>query len=290
MIKLQTPVQLGKSRVTISYSDKILILGSCFADNIGSMMKDFGFDVLVNPTGTLYNPESIISTLRMIASDRLFTADDCTQMGAGSDLFCSFSHHTSFARSTREEFLDNANLSLSSSRKFWKDCNKLIITLGSAWCWRHLETGTIVANCLKRDGKEFRREMLSLQAVTGALEGIRAIAGQREIIFTVSPIRHMSDGAHSNQLGKSALILGLQEAGIPGESCEYFPAYEIMMDELRDYRFYAEDMVHPSAQAVNYIWECFRDYAIPEDQLPLLQQAQKAFRASRHRTITGKQQ
>ena len=287
MLKLQTPVDAGRSRIGISYSDRIMILGSCFADNVGKKMAECGFDVCVNPFGTLYNPVSVADSVRRLESGLPFSADECIQMGSGSSLICSFSHHTSFARETQEDFLENANAFLDRASSFYASCGKVIVTLGTSWCFRHTEQDRIVSNCLKRDAREFTRQRLDLKSEVDILSGIVSGASSggtsRQFIFTVSPIRHLKDGAHGNLISKATLLLAEEEICrmFPGQ-CEYFPAYEIMMDELRDYRFYAEDMVHPSAQAVNYIWERFCDFALADSERPVLAEKEREFRRSQH--------
>jgi hypothetical protein len=282
-MKLLTPVADEKCKVGISYRSKITMLGSCFTDNIGRMLADYGFDVLVNPFGTLYNPISIKQSIRTLLSDKLFTEEDCVMMGAGADLICSFSHHTSFARRSREEFLENANRQLQEARRHFLDSDKVIITLGTSWCYTYMSSGKVVSNCLKRPATEFIRERLDIETIKNAILDIMEQCDKtsgckkKEFIFTVSPIRHFRDGAHGNQISKSALLIAIDESPV-----DYFPAYEIMMDELRDYRFYAEDMCHPSEQAVNYIGERFLNWALPQEERPQLEQNIRAFKRSRH--------
>lgn len=306
MLKLQTPVDCGKSRIQISYKDRILIIGSCFADNIGGKMSALGFDVCVNPFGTLYNPQSIAGAIRRLRECMEFTPGDCEQMGSGAGLICSFSHHTSFARKSREEFLENANRRLHEASEFYRTCNKVIMTLGTTWCYRHIESGLVVSNCLKRDAREFERERMEpedtvriLSEIIGADEpgrsindrsgnniGARGENNGRSFILTVSPIRHFKDGAHGNQVSKASLLIAADRlCSIFHDRCEYFPSYEIMMDELRDYRFYAEDMLHPSDQAVRYIWDRFCDFALPEEDRGRLAAEEKRLRQSLHRPI-----
>lgn len=306
MLKLQTPVDCGKSRIQISYKDRILIIGSCFADNIGWKMSALGFDVCVNPFGTLYNPQSIAGAIRRLRECMEFTPGDCEQMGSGAGLICSFSHHTSFARKSREEFLENANRRLHEASEFYRTCNKVIMTLGTTWCYRHIASGLVVSNCLKRDARDFERERMEpedtvriLSEIIGADEpgrsindrsgnniGARGENNGRSFILTVSPIRHFKDGAHGNQVSKASLLIAADRlCSIFHDRCEYFPSYEIMMDELRDYRFYAEDMLHPSDQAVGYIWNRFCDFALPEEDRGRLAAEEKRLRQSLHRPI-----
>lgn len=286
MLKLQTPVDCGKSRIQISYKDRILIIGSCFADNIGGKMSALGFDVCVNPFGTLYNPQSIAGAIRRLRECMEFTPGDCEQMGSGAGLICSFSHHTSFARKSREEFLENANRRLHEASEFYRTCNKVIMTLGTTWCYRHIASGLVVSNCLKRDAREFERERMEPEDTVRVLSGIIGGGNGRSFILTVSPIRHFKDGAHGNQVSKASLLIAADRlCSIFHDRCEYFPSYEIMMDELRDYRFYAEDMLHPSDQAVRYIWDRFCDFALPEEDRGRLAAEEKKLRQSLHRPI-----
>ena len=280
-MKLFTRVEPGTSTVEISYNDNVFVLGSCFADSVGMRLLNSGFNVCVNPFGTLYNPLSIAKAIDRLDSGKPFTKDECVRMGAGADLVCSFSHHTSFARADEADFLAGANASLQDAALRWKTCNKVIISLGTVWCYFH--NGEVVSNCLKRPQAEFERKALSLAQTSAALRSIIESNPGKEFIFTVSPIRHLADGAHANQLSKSTLLLAVQDVLGPGR--EYFPAYEILMDELRDYRFYAEDLSHPSHVAEEYIWENFISFAVPEDQRARIAENLKAWKRTQHRPL-----
>ena len=285
-LKLQTPVEAGRSSISISLKDKVFILGSCFADNIGQKMTDLGFDVCINPFGTLYNPVSVCNSIARLTSGVPFSESECVQMGAGAGLVCSFSHHTTFARRTTEEFLENANRSLAEASSKWKEAKKVIITLGTSWIYEYTRTGETVSNCLKIDAKEFTRRRLSARESALLLMNMLSRHPEKEFIFTVSPIRHLKDGAHGNQLSKSSLLLAIDDVATRfPERCDYFPAYEIVLDELRDYRFYAADMIHPSAQAVDYLWSRFVDFAVPSSERPELEARVKEYLRSRHRQI-----
>lgn len=286
MLKLQTPVTFDASKVNISYNDRILVLGSCFAENIGAKLQNAGFDVCVNPFGVLYNPISVCNSFQRMKFGAPFTENDCVEMGAGAGLFCSFSHHTSFADRTPEGFLDKANKALEESNRFMAGCNKVIITLGTAWCYRFEATGETVSNCLKRPAAEFSRYRLDVDSTVAALGSLVKRNGDKQFIFTVSPVRHMKDGAHGNMISKSTLILAVEElCRLYPDQVDYFPSYEIVTDELRDYRFYAEDMVHPSDVAVNYIWERFITFAVPESDRARLADNEKAYRQTQHRQM-----
>ena len=284
MLKLQTMVECGTSPVKMTFSEGIVLLGSCFADNVGARMAEAGFDVCVNPFGTLYNPVSISDAAGRLESGVPFGPGDCVEMGAGAGLVCSFHHHTSFARRTSGEFLEAANASLAEASARWRRAGLVILTLGTAWCFRHIGSGQVVANCLKRPDREFSRERLSVEETVSILKELVSRFPEKRFILTVSPIRHMADGAHGNQASKSTLLLAADSVA-DGKRIVYFPAYEIQMDELRDYRFYAEDMVHPSPQAVDYIWERFCDFALPDSERQTLLDNVRAFRRMQHRPL-----
>ena len=286
MIKWQTPVAEGKCPVPLRAGDEIMVLGSCFADETGRRLAECGLDVCVNPFGTLYNPVSVCNSISRLQCGVPFTQEDCVEMGAGAGLVCSFSHHTSFARPTPEAFLEHANAALETASARWKSASKVLITLGTAWCWRHLPEGEIVSNCLKRPAGEFSRERLTVPQTAALLKSLVQRYPDKFFVFTVSPIRHLSDGAHGNQVSKSILLLALEEvcAAFPDRTV-YFPAYEILLDELRDYRFYAEDMVHPSLQAAEYVFGKFLSFAFPDEERSRLEERRKAFKASQHRPM-----
>ena len=284
-MKLITPVSIDALPFTVTPGNRIMILGSCFADSVGARMAAAGFDVCINPFGTLYNPASTAAAVGRLVSGRKFTSDECVEMGAGAGKICSFSHHTSFARSSAEEFLENANASLSEAAAFWEACDTVIVTLGTAMVWRHQPGDRVVSNCLKRPAGEFTHSMLSVAEVTGFIQEILRSAPGKRFIFTVSPIRHMSQGAHVNTLSKATLHIGLDEALKDESAACYFPAFELLCDEMRDYRFYAEDLVHPSATAVEYVWEKFTDAAVPAEFRQWMHENEKAARQAAHRNI-----
>lgn len=288
-LKLQTPVESDRSKVGISFKDRIVVLGSCFADNVGSIAADLGFNVRVNPFGTIYNPVSVCNSVARLSSGLPFTKEECVGMGAGSGLFCSFSHHTSFARETPEAFLANANEALSEASAFWREADKVLVTLGTSWCFERAVDGEVVSNCLKIDAKEFRRRRLKTAEISLLLKNLVARHPDKSFIFTVSPIRHFKDGAHGNQLSKSSLLLAVDEvcSAFPDRT-DYFPAYEIVLDELRDYRFYSEDMLHPSSQTIDYLWRRFIEFALLSEEIPLLEANAKTLRSSRHRPLAAR--
>ncbi|MBO7078080.1 MAG: GSCFA domain-containing protein [Bacteroidales bacterium] len=291
-MKLFTEVHCEKN-ITIAHSDPVCVLGSCFADEMGARLAAAGFDVLRNPFGTLYNPASLAAAVARLDGAEPFTQEDCVEMGAGAGLVCSFSHHTAFARPTAEEFLAHANARLSEDAARWRDCRVVLLTLGTAWVWRALERPgqPVVANCLKRPAREFAHELLSVEACAELLRSIIEAHPEKRFLLTVSPIRHLGAGAHANTISKSTLHLAVEQVlssfgGLTGESpVAYFPAYEILTDELRDYRFYADDLVHPAPAAVQFVWERFLDACTDPADRERIHDAERASRAASHRTL-----
>lgn len=277
-MKLYTEVTIPGSPVSIGLGDRLMVLGSCFADEIGRRLRDGGFDVCINPFGTLYNPVSVMNSIARMDHCIPFVENDCVEMGAGAGLICSWWHHTSFARKDPSEFLKDANAALEEASSFWKSCNKVIVTLGTAMVWRLVSSGEIVSNCLKRPAAEFTHERLSVRTVSNMLRRLVSAHPDKEFLFSVSPIRHLGDGAHANQLSKSTLLLALEDA-----EANYFPAYEILLDELRDYRFYSEDLTHPSKTAADIIWERFLDSAVPRQDRERIAANEKTARFAAHR-------
>lgn len=289
VLNLQTKVLFPDSSVKFSYADSIILLGSCFSDNIGMKMHNAGFDVIVNPFGPLYNPVSVANAVSRLESAVPFSEGECVEMGAGAGLVCSFSHHTLAARSTAESFLKDANDSLAAASSFWHKAGIVVITLGTSFCFRHIASGETVANCLKRPAAEFAREFLPYESASAVLSSVVRRFPAKKFIFTVSPIRHLSDGAHMNQISKSSLLMAVESVVSKNEFKDravYFPSYEIVMDELRDYRFYSEDMVHPTSQTIDYIWERFCDYALLPSERQALVEKEKVWRQSQHRPLS----
>lgn len=281
----------------LTYKNKILITGSCFANEVGNMLRIHGFNTMVNPFGTLYNPVSIAQSIERLESGVPFEYDEVIDISlhsiaqplsqaAESHKYCSFSHHSSFAKDTPQDFLAEANNRLAEQALFFKGCDTVIITLGTSWIFRHLQRDMVVSNCHKIAPKEFRREFLMHNATFGILNNLIIKYPHKNFIFTVSPIRHLKDGAHGNNISKASLLLAVENiiAQHPNNTY-YFPAYEIMLDELRDYRFYAEDMVHPSDVAVKYIFEKFKENCIDPAGYSKMQQMFKSYRQNMHRPL-----
>ena len=287
-MKLNTPVEIKPLDKRLTYKDSILFVGSCFADEIGNRCAERYFDARVNPFGVLFNPCSISDCLGLLegyginAEQCSFIPEDVIETSGG---FCSFHHHGSMARPTAQEFLDNANKVLADASDFYYREGWVVVTLGTAFIYTDKETGNVVANCHKLPADRFERTMISADQVYDALSQYVAARPGRQWIFTVSPVRHLSDGLHANTLSKATLHMGIDKLVNRYSNAHYFPAYEILMDELRDYRFYADDMMHPSAQAVDYIFERFMDFALADSDKPLLTEAGKIRSMMQHRLL-----
>jgi len=292
-MKLFTEVNVRKDSVGIDHSRPLMLMGSCFADNIGERLVAGKFDCCVNPFGTLYNPFSICSAIRRIASARLFTADSEEIFSSGG-LWHSWMHHSSFSNASKEEFLSGVNSALLRASAYLASSGVVILTLGTSWVYRLSQPGAVevVANCHKMPERMFERKMESVDAVYNALSGIYDIISEVNpscrLIFTVSPIRHVRDGLHSNALSKAVLLLAINELTKKNpDKIVYFPAYEIMNDELRDYRFYADDLVHPSSMAIDILWQRFSDCFFSADTKAFVAEWGKINAALNHRPITG---
>ncbi|MBR6856363.1 MAG: GSCFA domain-containing protein [Bacteroidaceae bacterium] len=289
-MKLYTPVEIKPLEGRLTYRDSILFVGSCFADEIGRRCTERYFDTRVNPFGVLFNPCSISDCLGLLegyginAEQCSFIPEDVIETSGG---FCSFHHHGSMARPTVQEFLDNANRVLADASDFYYREGWVVVTLGTAFIYTDKESGNVVANCHKLPADRFERTMIDADQVYDALSQYVAARPQRQWIFTVSPVRHLSDGLHANTLSKATLHLGIEKLVNRYPNAHYFPAYEILMDELRDYRFYADDMMHPSAQAADYIFERFMDFVLADSDRPLLAEAEKVRGMMQHRILNA---
>ena len=280
---LQTEIKIQPLEQTIRYGDGLLFLGSCFADEVGGICRGLGFDAMVNPFGVLYNPASIAQSVERMNSGKSFCHDDVIRVGEGQ--YCTFNHNTAFWRSSEEALLQQVNQSLDEAHAHFVGSKWVVISLGTSWVFRNKETQEVVSNCHKLPANQFERQFLSVEQSSQYLSEIVHQHPEKQFIFTVSPLRHLKDGLHENQLSKAALLLAVDEVCKAFGNAHYFPAYEILLDELRDYRFYKEDMVHPTEQAVHYIWERFTDFAIDPKEKPAMQAATELKQMLQHRAV-----
>ncbi len=283
-MKLQTTVDLPNDDNHFSLADKFLFAGSCFSENIGAKFLQLKFDALVNPFGVLYNPMSVQLMLDMFMGARELKDEDLVMHNA---LWHSLLHHGSFSNASKDQLMENVNKALEAGKKQLKNANFLIITWGTAWIYQYVETQNIVANCHKIPAKEFERFRLSVSEVVAAYELLLSklllFNPKLKIILTVSPVRHLKDTAHGNQLSKSVLLLAAEQLVEKYAHVSYFPAYEIVLDELRDYRFYTEDMIHPNKVAVDFIWEKIEAHYINDATKTDLKTIEQIRRAAEHR-------
>ena len=282
-----TPIQIPPSTIRIGYEHRTMILGSCFAEAIGQRLSDLLFPVDLNPFGILYNPDSIAAAIRRLMDGNLFTADELTRY---DDLYHSLLHHGSFSAPTADECLERINARLSAGAEFLAAADRIIVTFGTSYVYRWKGTGAVVGNCHKMPDSYFRRERLSVDKVVHRwnllLDSMVRRRPEVKWIFTVSPVRHLRDGAHENNLSKSVLHLIIEKLiSLYPTIANYFPAYELMMDELRDYRFYAEDMCHPSPVAIHYISDRFESTYMDAKTRAWLRRAEALHRDLQHRPI-----
>lgn len=275
-----------KKELDINHHHGILLLGSCFTENIGRRLEACHFRVSCNPLGILFNPVSIQQTIERILEDRKVTEEEVVETDG---VWNSFDFHSQFAKCSLSEYLSNINQQIELAHQFIKNTDFVFITLGTAWVYEENESHHIVANCHKVPANRFTRKRISESECTERLKTIvnrlKAVNEKMNIIFTVSPIRHWKDGAHGNQLSKSILLLSVDNVCRDMQNCHYFPSYELMMDELRDYRFYADDMLHPSEQAQAYIWEKFGDTYFSEETQQINKEVLSLEQALHHRPI-----
>ena len=279
-----------QTALKIRYSEEIMLMGSCFTDHIGNLLMEHKFRCDLNPFGVLYNPLSIVETLHELLQHKVYT---CSDIFEGGGLWHSWMHHSTFSAATSDDCLLLINERLQHSAQQLRRARWLIITWGTAYAYFHRELsgalpyGGLVGNCHKQPDCCFERKRLSVDEIVGEwnllIEELKAVNPDLNILFTVSPIRHIKDGLHGNQLSKSTLLLAVDTLCQRHDHCDYFPSYEILMDELRDYRFYADDMVHPSKLAVDYIWECFGNLYFDTETQQIMKEWLDIRKALRHK-------
>lgn len=282
-----TPVEVPQNGVEITHECPIMLMGSCFAENIGSRLAENKFVCDINPFGVLYNPLSIAEAIKQVMSGRVYE-EDAPELTEHGGLWHSWMHHSAFSAPSREECLARINGRLAGAHAFLPTTRLMLITFGTAYVYRHCEGGMVVGNCHKFPERTFRRERLTpdeiVEEYTALIGELAKTNPKVHILFTVSPIRHLRDGLHANQLSKATLLLAIDRlCQLMPERCSYFPAYEIMMDELRDYRFYADDMMHPTPLAVEHIWRHFADVFFPPRTKKFLQTWEKIRQGLAHR-------
>lgn len=279
-----TQIPISKSNFPMDYHSIVMLLGSCFAENMGEKFQYFKFQTEINPFGIIFNPVSLEKLIRRAVEQKYFTEEDIFYH---NDLWHCFEVHSELSNPDKEAFLKLLNEKVLLTHRHIEKLTHCLITLGTSWVYRHIETNEVVANCHKVSQKHFVKELLSIEQIQVSLFKIMALVHSINpachFVFTVSPVRHIKDGFVENNLSKAHLISGLHATIKQNEVASYFPSFEIMMDELRDYRFYAEDMLHPSPIAVAFIWEKFSQSFMDDTTLLLLEEVRSVNKSLLHR-------
>lgn len=284
-MQFRTEINLKKSDIKIEHHNKILTIGSCFAENIAEHFKHNRFDVNANPFGVLYNSASIYNVLKLLDEKKSLAKDD---LFYDQGEWHSFYHHSVFSHHDANVCLKNINDGLINTRKFLEQTDVVIITYGTSYVYKHIDNNLIVSNCHKIPAKKFNRFRLSVDEVKNkmraTIELLKKINKNVKMIFTVSPVRHWKDGAVDNQLSKSILLLAVNDIVNENINSVYFPSFEILMDDLRDYRFYEGDLVHPNKLATSYIWEKFTTAHLSDECESIISEIEPVIKARQHRT------
>ncbi|MFC4478455.1 GSCFA domain-containing protein [Flavobacterium chungangensis] len=288
-MQFRTQIPISKSNSKIDYNSKILSIGSCFAENMAEKFDYFKFQNETNPFGIIFNSVSIEKLFERICKEQWFEEKD---IFFHNERWHSFEVHSDLSNADRQELLETLNKAILETNKQLKEATHIIITFGTSWIYRNLEKDEIVANCHKVPQKQFSKELLSVEVIQKSIQNtinlIQSLNPSINFIFTISPVRHIKDGFVENQLSKSHLFTALHfvlKTEHLKRNTEYFPSYEIMMDELRDYRFYNEDMLHPNQIALDYIWKLFSENYISHESLTTMQEVDEIQKSLRHRSF-----
>ncbi len=283
-MEFRTTFNITPSGMKISYPDPVMFIGSCFSKSIGSQFEAGHMPVMINPSGTVYNPVSVCNTLNSITDRKNYTVDDLYNH---KGTWLSFNHYTDFSGNDPDKVLGKINIKLEEAFNFLSRARFLFVTFGTARVYRWNESGKVVSNCHKLPASHFTQELLTVCEITTLwqrqLEKLESLFPDLKVVFTISPIRHLKDGAHQNQVSKSVLFLAIEDLVEHTSAPEYFPSYELVMDDLRDYRYYEEDMLHLTSSAINYIWEAFSECYFDRSTRELWQEVSRITRAFSHR-------
>jgi hypothetical protein len=282
--QFRTIVSPPKPPFSISHKDRLVSIGSCFSENVGRYFERYKFDIDINPFGQQYNPGSIANAIDRLISGEQYSESDLV---LHDEQYHSFDHHSMFSRSSVVEALEVLNTSLQHSSQKLKDASILFLTFGTAHVFKSKDSGKVVSNCHKIPSSKFDFALMSVEdiltALSPSLESLWAINPTVKIVLTVSPVRYFAFGHFENSVSKGHLFSVINELIRKYPQLYYFPAYEIVMDDLRDYRFFANDMLHPTAQAIEYVWEKLADVLLPADTISLLKELDEIAAAAAHR-------
>ncbi len=292
-----TKIPISKYQSPIDYNSKIISIGSCFAENMGEKFEYFKFQNIVNPFGIIFNPVSIEKLISRIVNQELFTENDIFFYNAS---WHCYEVHSELSHENKEEFIKNLNSILEATNNKLAKTTHFIITYGTSWVYRNKVSNNIVANCHKVAQNQFDKEILSVETIEKSIQNtidlVKKLNPNCNFIFTISPVRHIKDGFVENQRSKAHLITTIHQVTAnchPERSrgtCNYFPSFELQMDELRDYRFYADDMLHPSQAAIDFIWINFFENYVDENEFGIMNQVCEIQRALKHRPFDPKSQ
>lgn len=286
-MELRTTFNIEPSAEKITYNDRSMFIGSCFASAIGTQMEMGHMPVMINPAGAVFNPVSVCNTLDNITRYKQFFIDD---LHFYDGTWLSFYHYTDFSSEDPLKVLKKINTRLTDAADFLKSAKFLFITFGTARAYKLRKSDLIVSNCHKIPESQFESKLLSIEEIvdvwTEQLDILHDLYPKLKVVFTVSPVRHWKDGAHGNQISKSILLLSVEELMKHKSAPSYFPSYELVMDDLRDYRFYNDDMLHPSTAAINYIWDAFSKCYLDSHAVSIWKEAVKITKAYNHRINT----
>lgn len=274
-MNFRTQIPLQKVRNQIDYNSNISLVGSCFSENISKKLSYYKFKKFSNPFGILFNPVAIEKLITNAINEKQYSENDIFKL---NERWHCFDAHSDLSSSDKNELLENLNTAVKLTNKELTEASHIIITLGTSWVYRFIKTDAIVGNCHKVPQKKFLKELLSVEEIFASLDNIvtliKSVNATVNIIFTVSPVRHLKDGFVENSQSKAHLLAAIHQIVNPKNQVFYFPSYEIMLDDLRDYRFYNSDMVHPNETAVNYIWELFKHVWISENTTSVMKEVE----------------
>lgn len=282
-----TKIPLEKSKFPIDYASKTILFGSCFAQNMGEKFMYYKFQSLVNPFGILFHPIAIETILKRILDARYYTETDLV---FHNELWHSVEVHSQFSNPNKEELLNQLNAAVTTTKHYIENASHAIITFGTAWVYKHLDSGNIVANCHKIPQNNFQKKLLSITEIETSIQNcidlFQILAPNCNLIFTISPVRHIKDGFVENQQSKAHLVSALHAVLSRNVTkTTYFPAYEILLDELRDYRFYANDLLHPSDLALQYIWDLFINTSLSNASIKVMNEIAAVQKNKSHRSF-----
>jgi hypothetical protein len=285
-MNFRTEITLEPATFRLHHKSKSMLVGSCFSENIGTKLERYRFDVKINSHGIVFNPDSVLTALKEVVLNQPYHQEQLHHNGSH---YVSLNHHGRFNHADAEQAITHINQDLEVFHHHLKQCDVLLVTFGSAWAYQWKEDSRIVANCHKIPQKQFEKKLLKHDEIIASwsefLKELTTFNPKLQIVFSISPVRYWRDGVVENQLSKAQLILAVHELVKQFNHVHYFPAYELVMDDLRDYRFFKEDMLHPNDMATDYVWGKFCGWCMPQQTQQLLLQLEPHLRFLEHRQL-----